>query len=70
MILRFNDNHIKPDVDFSLQADQVKSEDVPLEILRRSLNLVSTKEEAEDIRLKIDDILKVCWPGFKHILIV
>ncbi|XP_052766084.1 legumain-like [Mya arenaria] len=39
-------------------ADKVKSEDVPLESLRRSLNLVSSKEEAVNIQQQIEQILK------------
>lgn len=38
--------------------DAVKSEDVPLEILRRSLSLVNTKEEARQIELQISEMLK------------
>ncbi|WAR18297.1 LGMN-like protein [Mya arenaria] len=40
------------------KADKVKSEDVPLESLRRSLNLVSSKEEAVNIQQQIEQILK------------
>lgn len=38
---------------FFFQEDAVKSEDVPLEILRRSLPLSRTREEAADIASKI-----------------
>ncbi|XP_060560340.1 legumain-like [Ruditapes philippinarum] len=38
--------------------DAVKSEDVPLEILRRSLNLVESKEEAQELEAKIQAINK------------
>ena len=46
---------------YHLQKDAVKSEDVPLEILRRSLNLVETKEEAREIEQKIQAINKVLY---------
>ncbi|KAH3845222.1 hypothetical protein DPMN_087497 [Dreissena polymorpha] len=39
-------------------TDKVKSEDVPLEILRRSLDLVETKQEAAEIQRKIEEILQ------------
>jgi len=42
-----------------LQEDQVKSEDVALETLTRSLNLVESKEETLEIEEQIDDILRV-----------
>lgn len=42
-----------------MQEDAVKSEDVPLEILRRSLNLVQTKEEAREIEEKMAKIIEV-----------
>lgn len=37
----------------------MKSEDVPLEILRRSLDLVESKEEAVEIQNKLDALLNV-----------
>ena len=42
-----------------LQKDAVKSEDVPMEILRRRLELVSSKQEAEDILRQLNDIKQV-----------
>ncbi|KAL4238849.1 hypothetical protein ACF0H5_003556 [Mactra antiquata] len=38
--------------------DAVKSEDVPLEILRRSLNLVKSKEEAREIEIKLAKLIE------------
>ena len=44
---------------FFFQEDAVKSEDVPLEILRRSLPLSRTRDEAADIASKIIMLEKV-----------
>ena len=38
----------------------MKSEDVPLEILKRSLPLAKTQDEAADIATKIIDLIGVC----------
>ena len=42
-----------------IQEDAVKSEDVPLEILKRSLPLVETQDEAAEIAAKIIDLIGV-----------
>ena len=51
-----------------LQADAVKSEDVPLEILRRSINLATSKAEAIELEKKLINLKRVGAAGVSTIL--
>ena len=41
------------------QADAVKSENVPMEILRRSIDLAESREEKMELEQKLSDLLAV-----------